>query len=71
MILDIEPISDIGSISIEWDFFVLLDFCYKKWDQRDIVLMGSIVVRTTSYRIVESEGATIRLHEDITSCLGC
>jgi hypothetical protein len=70
MILDIEPISDIGAISIEWDFFVFLDFCYKQWDQRDIVLMGSIVVRATSDRVVESEGATIRLHEDITSCLG-
>ncbi len=70
VILDIEPISDIGPISIEWYFFIFLDFCDKKWNQGYAILVGSIVVRTTSDRVVESEGATIRLHQDIASRLG-
>lgn len=67
VILDIKPITDIGPISIKWNFFISCYFRDKKRNQRNEVLIDSVVVGASSDRIVYAKSPTIRLCQHITS----
>jgi hypothetical protein len=69
MILDIEPITDIGTISIDTHLLISLEKIDKMRDELLMVLIRSIVIRTSSNHIIESICSPICLHDEITSCL--
>lgn len=64
--LNIEPISNIGSIAIERNSLVLWNLWYKKWDEGNEILIRSIIIRTTSNSIVDSKCPTISLNKNIS-----
>jgi hypothetical protein len=69
VILDIEPVADIGPIAVEGDCLILTEEVDTVGDEFLTILVRTVVIRAAGDDIVEAIGATIGFHEEIASCL--